>query len=59
MFNLIKRFPSWLIILVGIFFAYGNISGIEYWIKWKDVWPFLVIAFGIWEWWSKRKNNKK
>jgi len=59
MFNLIKRLPAWAIILVGVFFAYGNLTGMEYWIKWKYVWPFLVIAFGIWKWKSELKNNKK
>ena len=57
MFNLIKRLPSWAIILVGMFFAYGNLTGMEYWIKWKYVWPFIVIAFGIWKWKNERKNN--
>jgi hypothetical protein len=30
MFNLIKRLPAWAIILVGTFFAYGNLTGMEY-----------------------------
>jgi len=33
MFNLIKILPGWLVILVGIFFAYGNITGMEYLIE--------------------------
>ncbi len=55
MFNLIKRLPGWLIILVGIFFAYGNTIGTEYIIKWKYIWPFVFIIFGIW----KIKNKDK
>ena len=59
MFNLIKRLPWWAMVLVGIFFAYGNLTEMEYWVKWKYVWPFLVIAFGIWKFQSERKKNKK
>ena len=59
MFNLIKRLPSWAIILVGMFFAYGNIVGVEYYIKWKYVWPFLVIVFGVWKFKNELKNKKK
>lgn len=55
MFNLIKKLPSWLIIVIGIFFAYGNITEMDYFIEWKYAWPFLVIIFGIWKW----RNEKK
>jgi len=57
MFNLIKRLPGWLVILVGIFFAYGNITGMEYLIEWKYVWPFLVIAYGVWKWVNEIKKK--